>query len=1054
MESTKPALAPHAPEAEKRHATVVKCDIVGSTGVMQSLDLDGQLAFKRGWEQLVTQVASRHAGHVERFEGDGALLTFGHPEGREDAAESAIRMGLELVENVRGATFVPGARLQVRVGIASGQIAVLKRPLVAKSESIAGVTIDMAERLRAGADPDQVVLSDATKRLAGGFFDYQDLGTLRLKGFEDGVRAWLAVRESSVVSRFEAQRARGSSGEIIGREEALEALACAWTDSLSGHGQAICLEGDAGMGKSRLARSMLDRAAQDGAVVVEIDCTPSTRNSPLFPIGVLLRRIARIPPQGTEEQKRTLAENLLSRFLPAERVPDALSYLAPLFGLDSLPVANANPTEVREHTIATVVAMLGSLAVEQPLAILCEDLHWVDDTTAKVIGRISVEISALRVLMIATTRPTADKPPEDLARFRTIQLEALPAPTAAQLVRSIARRAALSEEAVHRIVTRCEGVPLVLEEVTRSSVDAASKPPFGAADAPAVAAAPQALELVVQSRLARRPRLTPIVQAAAILGREFSIPVLERMVPEEHRGDIADTLDLLARDGLFAAPDSGAHDRAQFKHAMICEAVYNTLLGSDRKRLHSHAADTLMSVCNGTPDAAPDVLAEHLRNAHRFPESVRLRLAASADTVARGAYVEAEGHCEAGRDVLTKMEDGAERRMLEFKLLVQLGVALTGRHGYSAAEVETNYRKAQAVCGESAEAEMLYPIMRGLTALNLVRGKLAAGYELSLQAMALAERSKRVEFRIDAMSVHCYATMYYRRLDECRSWIERCVDLYRANAGGTLTYPVPNDPAVAALAIRPTVEWLMGDSHAAEEAIREGSDHAEQLGNDFNKAYMHAWIAGVRCTQRRYAKSIEHATIAVEIAQRNGYREWYVTGLLIGLVARAAQKPDPQALAQASETCEALAKEGVGLNASWYLWALARGFLMVGNSAVAKHLLARATLSADASGETRMNPELLMLQAELEPDAKVATQLLKSALEVADSQGAVANSLRAAATLVLRTGREGETASLANTTREILDGSGDFPPQRGWMKERLAALRRALSELPAVTQDA
>lgn len=1055
MERAKTSVAPHAAEAEKRHATVAKCDIVGSTRIMQRLDPDGELAFKLGWEAVVTEVASRHAGHVERFEGDGALLTFGYPEAREDAAESAVRLGLDLVDAVRSASFVPDVQLQVRVGIASGLILVVKRPLVQKSESVAGVTIDMAERLRASADPDQVVIADATKRLAGRFFDYHDLGTVKVKGFDEGVRAWRVMRESSVVSRFEAQRSRGSGSDIVGRAEALEVLSKAWADSRAGNGRAVCLVGDAGMGKSRLARAMLDDAAQDGAAVLEIHCTPSTRNTPLYPIGVLLRRIARITSAASDSGKKELAETLLARFLPQDRISDALSYLAPLFGLEGLPIpTNTSPSEVRDHTIATLVGMLKALAAEQPLAMLCEDLHWVDDTTAKVIARVADEIAGLRALMIVTTRPTSDDPPVDLARFTSIAVQPLAAPTAAELVRSIARRAALSDEMIHGIVDRCEGVPLVLEEVTRNTVDAVNKASPIAGDRASGGSVPAPLELVVQSRLARRPHLAPIVQAASVLGREFSIPLLEQMVPQEQRGEVADTLDLLARDGLFARPDSGARDRAQFKHAMICEAVYNTLLGNDRQRLHSHAADTLSQGYKGTPDAAPDVLAEHLRKARRYVEAIRIHLAASAETVARGAYVETEGHCEAALALIDNVDDGAERRMLQFRLLVQLGVALTGEHGYSAPKVENAYRRARAACGESAEAEMLYPIMRGLTALNLVRGNLATGYDLSLQSMEIAEQSHCAEFRIDAMSVHCYATMYYGRLDECRSWIKRCLRLYREEGGEKLTYPVPNDPAIAALAILPTVEWLMGDSHAAEDAIRDGLAHIERLERDFNKAYLHAWIAGIRSTQRRYAESVEHARIAVEISQRNGYREWYVTGLLIGLLATASLKESPEALAQAGETCAAMAREGVGLNASWYLWALARGHKFAGNIPVARHLLAEAFLRADASGETRMNAELLVLQAELEADSTSAIRLLTRALSVADEQGATANSLRAAVAIVLRSSPDAAAVALARDTLGLLEGRADYPASSRWMHERLATLRRALAALPAVADRA
>ena len=286
MESSDDLETRHANEA--RQATILKCDLVGSTRTKKLLDLDGQLAFQRGIERVITKVARRHDAHIETFEGDGALVVFGFPQPREDAAESAVRMGLEVVEAISATEIVPNTRLQFRVGIASGLIA------IANGKSIVGLTIDLAERLRALAEPGQVVISDATKRLAGGFFRYHDLGSVQLKGFEEGSRAWRVIGKSSIVSRFEAQRLGESSGEIIGRADALVRLSEAWTSTLSGHGQAICLIGEAGIGKSRLARAAMDAAVRDGAIVLTIDCTPSTGNTPLFPVGVLLRRIANI----------------------------------------------------------------------------------------------------------------------------------------------------------------------------------------------------------------------------------------------------------------------------------------------------------------------------------------------------------------------------------------------------------------------------------------------------------------------------------------------------------------------------------------------------------------------------------------------------------------------------------------------------------------------------------------------------------------------------------------------------------------------------------------
>jgi class 3 adenylate cyclase len=1050
MEGGDRSSASHAPRAEVRHATILKCDIVGSTRIKRALDMDGQLAFKRGLEATIRDVAARHAGHVEQFEGDGALVFFGFPESREDAAESAVRMGLQVLDAIASARFVPGVQLQMRVGVASGPVAVDKLPLDEKAERVAGIIIDLAERLRAHGEPGWLVTCDGTKRLAARFFEYEDLGIVPAKGFEDGVHAWRVVRESSVVSRFDAQRYDESDGDIVGRNDVLARLSEAWFDARGGTGRTVCLVGEAGIGKSRLARAALDLAAREQATVLRFDCMPSTGNTPLLPIGMLLRRMANIAAGASESDKQGRAAALLARFLAPSEVPDALSYLAPLLGLEAALIpADHTPDQVRDQTISIVVRTLRSLAAPGPSVLLCEDLHWADDTTAAVVERLADQLTDLGVLMIVTARPEADHLPS-LATATSILLQPLDPAASADLVRSVARGYAFSPGLMQSIVDRCEGIPLLLEEVTRSTVEGATGAEAIRMDAEPPGAIPTALQLVVESRLGRHPDLEPIVQAASVLGREFPVALLEQMVPAEQGGKVPEALSLFTRHGLFAPSAAGGGDRARFRHAMICEAVHNTLLGADRRRLHSDVADILRRGDLGALDASPDVLAEHLRMAERWVECIQTHLGATADTAARGAYVETEGHCEAALDLVDRVPNPEQRRELQFNLLVQLGVALTGKHGYASAKVEDAYRRAQAVCGEGAEAEKLYPIMRGLATVNLVRGNLATAYNLSLQGLALAERSNRPEFRIDALSVQCYTTLYYGRLADCRACIERCLALYREEKGDRLTYPVPQDAGTAALAILPTVAWLLGDAQAAEDAIRDGLAHVERLNRDFDRALLQSWLAGTRYTQRRYEEAEAHArqalaiSQAVEIAQQPRYREWYATGLLMSLIARAARSAAPDAVMQALETCVAFASEGVGLNASYYLCGLARGYAQMGDRETARAMLAEGFRRAEASEETRMNAELLMLEAELELDDAAALGVLARALGIADEQGAIATSLRAAVAMVLRPGAPAADLEIARSTLDLLDGRAPYPAERDWMCKRLARLRRGL----------
>ncbi|MDB5864277.1 MAG: adenylate cyclase [Betaproteobacteria bacterium] len=1044
MQSENTHAAPAGRSGEVRLATFVQCDIAESTRIFNGLEFDEQRTLRRAFETTVADVAMRHGGHLVRWwlQGDGAQICFGIPQAREDAPQSAVRMALEVVQAVRDITAVADVRIEIRVGIASGDVALDVAPSGPQHVAVDGPVPAMAERMRAASEPSSIVVDDATKRLAGAFFEYKDLGIVEAKGFGNGVRAWRVVRETALTSSHEAQR---YSGEIIGREEARAALSAAWDDARDGRGQTVCLVGDAGIGKSRLARTIVQRAAQDHAVVLEIDCMDSTANSPLYPIGVLLRRAAGIAAYASESDKATLASQLLSRFPSRIETPDALTYLAPLFGagLASEPL-NQRPDEVREHTISAAVGILVALA-EAGAVVLCEDLHWADDTTAHVVQRLAGEISCLRVLMIVTTRPGTEAL-SGISNTAEISLEPLDAKTAAGLVRAVAGEAALPAELVNAIVTRSEGVPLLLEEITRNLLEASGRGEDMTIDALPGGEVPPELQLIVQSRLGRLPEYKRIVQAASVLGREFSTRLLERLLPPEQPAPIAEAIDLLASHGLFDTRDASG-DRVRFKHAMIQRAVYNTLVGNDRRDLHACAADMLISAFQGTPDASPDVLARHLREARRFADAIRVRIAAMDDTFKRGAYVESAGHCEAALPLVKSVQDRDEARNLQLKLLVQYGAALQGKHRYADREVQEAIQQAQILCDERAEAGVLYPIIRSQFVFHLMQGRLAAAYALSLQALNIAEQSQRVDYRIDAMSVHSYATLYYGRLEDCRNWIHRCLKLYRQEHGERLVYPVPHDAAAAVLSLLPTVEWLLGDPEAAEEAIDDGLLHVERYGRAFDKAFLHAWTAGTRYTQRRYEDAKKHAQTAIAISHEHGFREWLATGVLMELISQAALQPSLEAVAQAVQTCKAFEAEKVALNASYYLWAVARGFAHAGDAQSASYVIGEAFRRAQDSHESRMNAELLILQAELEPNDAGAVRLLADALTVADEQGAVAISLRAAAAMVLRAGAEPAEREHARRALEVLDAKAPCPADPRWMHDDLATARSVCARL-------
>lgn len=1026
-----------------RHVTILFCDLVRSTEMARRLDIEDQRIVYRAFHELVSQITEAHGGHLHRFIGDGAFVSFGYPIAREDAEECAVRAGLDMVRSLRASKPVLDVDLRLRVGIASGTVGIgeVVRLAAVHEQSMAGWVVHLAARLQAEAPADGgVVVADATRRLAGRFFEYRDLGLLPLRGF-DREQAWLVLGETAIASRFEAQRSGRSTAAPVGRDDILARLTSEWRCASSGSGGVIVLTGDPGIGKSRLARTLYDLAGGERATRFELDCASKASHTPLHPISALLRRIVGARnADGADARSRRL-KRILTRLLDAGRAETAHRYLAPLVDGAAAGIDVAESAErTRDNTIRTLVDVIEALAAQTPVLLLFEDVHWADATTILFVQTMAEHIGSLPVLILATTRSSADAPPIEFAGASVVAVEPLAPEASAQVVRHVTGGDLLSADVVEGIVQRAEGNPLFLEELARAVIE---QPTGGAVSerAPAERAldVPSTLQTVIEARLDRRPSLRPIVQAASVLGREFPMRLLRALLVERS-AELPDAVARLIDLGLLTVSDAGTRELLRFKHALIHDSVYQTLLRSERQQLHSRTAELLVQHFDGQPESSPAVLGHHLAAARRFDEAARALIVASSETARRAAYLESVGHCRSGLALIEGIADARVRNELKLELLTNLGVALAATSGYAASEVADAYQQARELAKLGATPDRLFPIVRGLGTFYFVRCDLASAAEISSSCLTLAQESQRPEFLIEALSFQGYVCVYRGQLADGRAALEDCIEQYRAHRGESLRYPSPQDAGTAAWSLLGIAAWLMGDTAATEAAVAGALAHVERLSRPFDTAYAHVWIAMLRNMQRRFDEALHHATRCIEICQRHGFNTWLVASTMHACIAQASRAAAPDSIATLRQMLGLFIQAGAEANAPFFLWGVAQGLRLTGDVLAARAALDEAMRRADATGESYLKSELLILAAALSSDEASACAQLSEALTLAELQGAVPLSLRAALELLRRRGWSSDDPARDLEALEALNGTTPYPAQPDWA---MTALRRA-----------
>ena len=651
------------------------------------------------YQKCVAETVQRFGGFVAKYMGDGVLVYFGYPQAHEDDAERAVRAGLELVAAVGG--LKTRAPLQTRVGIATGLVVVgdLIGSGASQEHAIVGETPNLAARLQGIAEPNSVVIAESTRKLLGNLFELEDLGAQDLKGIAGAVRAWAALRPASVESRFEALHASGLT-ELVGREEELELLLRRWSKAKSGEGQVVLLSGEAGIGKSRLTAALMERLEGEPHTRLRYFCSPQHTDSALYPIIGQMERAAGLAHGDTAQVKLDKLDALLAQTSTSKQDAALFAEMLSLPNDGRYPALDMDPQQRRQKTLEALTAQVEALSRQNPLLMIFEDAHWTDPTSLETFGRVVDRVRSLPVLLIVTFRPEFEPPWIGRPYVTALTINRLAQRDIEAMIDRVVGNKLIPASVRHDIIERTDGIPLFVEEMTKAVLEAGSEEEAQrtAATVPSTAlAVPASLHASLMARLDRLGPAKEVAQIGAAIGREFSHALLAAVV-RKPEAELQSALDRLVATGLLFRQGVPPHASYLFKHALVQDAAYGTLLREPRRALHARIAETLESQFTEIAENQPELLARHCTEAGLIEKAAGLWGKAGQRSLERSALVEAAEQITRALDQIATLPATPRLRREQIKLQVALITPLIHVKGYAAPET-----KAAVGAGTSAD---------------------------------------------------------------------------------------------------------------------------------------------------------------------------------------------------------------------------------------------------------------------------------------------------------------------------------------------------------------
>ena len=1003
---------PRRDTAERRHVTVMFSDLVGSTALSARMDPEDLREVIAAYRNCAAATVRRFGGFVAQYLGDGVLIYFGYPEAHEDDAERAVRAGLELISAV-SALKTPIA-LQTRIGIATGLVVVgeLIGSGQARERGIVGETPNLAARLQGVAEPNSVVIAESTRRLLGNLFELEDLGVRDLKGIAGPIRAWRALRASSVESRFEALHASGLTA-LVGREEELELLLRRWSRAKSGEGQVVLLAGEPGIGKSRLAAALQERLGIEQYVRLRYFCSPQHTDSALYPVIVQMERVAGLARDDTVQGKLDKLDVVLAQASTSVQDAALFAEMLSLANDGRYPSLNFDPQQRRQRTLQALIAQIEALARAKPVLAIFEDAHWSDPTSLEALGRAVDRIATLRVLLLVTFRPEFEPPWIGRPHVTALTINRLTQRDADALIDQVVGNKLLSANIRHDIIERTDGIPLFVEEITKAVLEAeaqgAAEHTVAAVPSPA-AAVPASLHASLMARLDRLGPAKELAQIGAAIGREFSHALLAAVVGKPE-AELEAALERLIAAGLLFRQGVAPQATYLFKHALVQDAAYGTLLREPRGALHARIAEMLERQFPEIAESQPELLARHCSEAGLIDKAASFWGKAGRRSLDRSALAEATAQLTHALDHFAALPPSPALRREEIKLQVALITPLIHVKGFAAPETKAAAERARLLIeqvealGEPLENPLLwFSVLYGFWAANLVAFNGDALRNLAAQFLALAEKQRAIiplmiGHRLMGTSLLCTGNTVAGR-----THLDRAIALYDPSRHRPLAMLFGQDSRVSILSYRSWALWMLGYPQSALADTEHALGDAREIGQAATLMNTVALTSLIHIFRGNYAAANAQSDEAIALADEKSALLWkaFATmnhGCVLALSGNAAD-----AVPMLKSGIAAWRSTGATVLLPLNLSLLAKAHAELGQFDDAWRCIGEATTAIVTTKEMLFEAEVNRIAGEIalllpQSDAAKAQAYFERALVIARAQQAKSWELRAAASL-------------------------------------------------------